>query len=260
MSFANAVNKLIKDAPAVSSSVPVNFGPLKVTPLVVRFAGAGQRPEKITLQDYMEQNELGEEDEIELSDRETFQLRFTIGVNVLNPALDFEYEREVAVLAGNGKVKTDWEEIVLPSLVRLFGKDWNTKLIPASGKKAKVYYVAAENVDSLRPVKPQTDGTPGKNYGVPKFIALYEDLDECREARDKRYPPREDTEAMAFGPDDEAGEEEGEFTADQLERALTVFNSTKKNRKQTVKMLEKMFAKVEDHEALLDAALASEEE
>lgn len=257
MSFQQAVSALIKNAPAVSSSVPVNFGPLEVVPLVVRFAGKGNKPEKLTLQEYMEEQGLDDGDEIELNDRETFQIRFVIDVSVLNPALTFKYEREVAILNSNDKVKTDWEAIVLPSLVKVFGKDWNTKLIPNGAKKAKTFYVSAENVDSLRPVRQQADGTAGKNYGVPKFMAVYEDLDACREARDQRYPPREDSGTTVDDGDGDGGDE---YTEEQLEQARTLFSSTKKNRKQTIKMLDKMFSNVDDVEALLNAALAEDED
>jgi hypothetical protein len=246
------VNKLIKEAPAIQGGGAfVNFGPLKVTPLVVTFKGSGQQPDKRTLQEYMDEQGLEEGDEIKLGDRDSFQLRFVIDVSAVNPALTFSYERDVAVLASNAKIKTDWDTTVLPSLVKVFGKDWHTKLVQNGSKKLRTYYVAAENADSLKPVK---EGK--KNYGVPKFLAIYDDLDACKEARDERYPPREDT---AVAVDGEEGEDGG-YTEEQLEQALTIFNSVKQNKKRAISMLEKMFDDVEDHGALLEAALASESE
>lgn len=250
MSFQDTVNKLIKEAPAIQGGGAfVNFGPLELIPMVIRFKGAGNTPDKMTLAEYMEEQGLDEGDEIELGDRETFQLKFVIGVDEINPALNFKYEREVAVLSSNEKIKTDWDMTVLPGLIKVFGNDWYKKLIPANGKKPKTFYVSAENVDSLKPVK---EG--GKNYGVPKLLAVYENLEACKQARDEKYPPRDDAEAMAYGEDEEE-EEEDEFAPDQLEQAITLYNSTKKNRKQTIVMLKKMFKHMDDHEALLDAAL-----
>lgn len=252
-SFMDSVNKLIKEAPAIQGGGNfINFGPLKVTPLVVTFKGTGT-PNKQTLQEYMEEQGLEEGDPIELGDRESFQLQFEIDVSQINPALNFKYQREVAVLNSNDKIKTDWDTTVLPSLVKVFGKDWHTKLIPNGSKKPKTFYVAAENADSLKRVK---EGK--KNYGVPKFIAVYDSLEACKQARDERYPPRDDAAEMDYGEPEE-GDEEDEFTAEQLEQALTLYNSAKQNRSRTIKMLAKMFPDVEDHEALLDAALEEEE-
>ncbi|MEO6564817.1 MAG: hypothetical protein ABIO63_02175 [Casimicrobiaceae bacterium] len=254
MSFADSVNKLIKEAPSIQGGGAfVNFGPLTVTPMVVTFKGSGQMPDKRTLQEYMEEQGLEEGDDIELSDRDSFQLRFVIAVDEINPALTFQYEREVSVLASNDKIKTDWDAIVLPSLVKVFGKDWYTKLIQSGSKKVKRYYVSAENTESLKPVK---EGK--KNYGVPKFLAVYDDAEACKEARDERYPPRENATETIVGSDDDGSEEEG-FTDEQLEQALTLYNSTKKNEKRTIAMLGKMFPDIDDPKALLDAALETEE-
>lgn len=254
MSFANQVNKLIQEAPSLSERNQVNYGPLEIVPLVVRWETdkSGKRnPIKTPLEEYMEENGYAPTDQVELQDGETFQLRIVIGVDEVNPSLTFKYEREVQVINSNAKAKADWDTTVLPSIIKVFGKDWGKVLLGENGKKPKTVYVAAENVDSLKPV---AEGK--KNYGVPKFIERYATLEEAKAAHEKRYGKRvSDEEAMAFG-DDEA---EGEFTEEQLEQARSLWSSTKENRARTIKMLSKQYDGL-DADALLDAALDNTEE
>lgn len=236
MSFADTVKKMVDEAPAASSGVNVNFGPMTVEPIVLKWQGrgTGAKPIKTPLADYMKQHGLKEGDDIELESGESLQLHFDIDVSELNPSLDFHYQRDVAVLASNGKNKTSWQEIVQPSLEKVFGKNWHEKILPNGKKAAPVLYVAAENVDGVEPVK---EGK--KNYGVPKLIAVYKDLDACRAARDERYPPRDEEAEMEFPPEDGDEEaEEGEIPQDVIDQVNDLYRSTRKNIKQTRKMLE----------------------
>ena len=190
---------------------------------------------KTPLADYMKAHKLKDGDDIELESGESFQLQFDIDVSALNPSLDFHYQREVAVLANSDKTKTSWATIVEPSLVKVFGKNWEEKILSNGSKAAPELWVAAENVDAVE--KPK-EGK--KQQTVPKFIALYEDEDACRAARDERYPPRDEEAEMAFGEDeaDEADDEEGGITEEIIESVTSLHNANRKNIKQTRKMLE----------------------
>jgi len=257
MSFADKVKKMVNEAPVVTGrGNNVNFGPMTVTPMIVKWKGKGNQPDKVTLSDYMEQNNLKDSDDIELGENESFQLHYDIDVSDLNPTLDFHYERDVSIQNSNKTNKdpkkwvlSDWEETVLPSQISVFGEDWYTKLLPNGKKAAPILWVAAENVDSFVPPK---EGK--KNYGVPKFIGVYKDRDACIKARNERYPRREEGQEVEV-----EGEEieEGEFPSDVLESVVNLYNSTRKNKKSTLKMLESQPFGEYNPDEVLKAALAT---
>lgn len=259
MSFKDKLKKMVEEAPVVTGrGNNVNFGPMTITPIVVKWKGKGEGniPDKVTLDDYMKAHKLKDSDDIELADNESFQLHYDIDVSDLNPSLNFHYERDVRVLNSNKTNKdpkkwvlTDWEETVLPSQIKVFGEDWYETIIANGKKPAPVVWVAAENVDSLLTPK---EGK--KNHGVPKFLALYNDRDECIRARDERYPPREES-GQEVEEDTETNEEEGGFPADVLESAVKLYDSTRKNSKATLKMLESMPFGEYDPKELLRAAV-----
>lgn len=259
MNFADKVKKMVDDAPVVTGrGTNVNFGPLVVTPLVVRWKGQGNQPDKMTLDEYMKAHGLKEDDDIELEEgKESFQLHYDIDVSDLNPSLNFHYERDVSVQNSNKTNKdpkkwvlTDWDETVLPSQVKVFGENWYSRILPNGKKAAPELWVAAENVDSLVPPK---EGK--KNYGVPKFVGIYKDRDACIKARDERYPPREESGQAVDSEDEEI--QEGEFPTDVLESVVNLYNSTRKNRKSTLKMLESQPFGEYDPAEVLEAALAT---
>jgi len=262
MSFADRVKKMVKDAPTARTGVNVNFGPMKITPMIITFKGKGNMPDKETLKDYMERNDIDEKDDFELGKQESFQLHVDIDVSDLNPTLAFHYERDIAVLESNVDEKkpdksifTDWSETFLPSLEKVFGSDWYEKLISNGKKAAPVVWVAAENVDSLKPV---AEG--GKNYGVPKLLAVYKDRDACVKARDERYPPREEKASEGSEGEEVA---EGEFSTEILESVIALFTSARKNKKTTITMLKGNPFNIEeefDPEELLEKALAYQKE
>jgi len=255
MKFADKVKKMIDDAPAITPRMQVNFGPLVVTPLVVTWQGRGNPPEKVSLTDYMKAIGLDEDDDVELDpQKQSFQIRFSMDLSDLNPTLNFPYEREISIVENSkdGKIKTDWSATVLPSLEKVFGKNWYEKILPNGKKAAPVLYVAAENVDSLVPPR---EGK--KNFGVPKFIAVYPDRDTCIDARDERYPRRDsNAETPEIEEDDEA-EEEGTFPAEAIESTINLLNSSKGNKKSTLKLLQKHPFGDYDPDELLEAAIAA---
>lgn len=264
MSFANKVKQFIKDAPVASSGTNINYGPLTLVPMIITFHGQGSTPDKRTLAEYAEAKGV-DVDDVELEKDDSFQLHMRIGVQEVNPGLSFEaVERDISVVNSSLKTKTDWQEIVLPSLEKVLGKDWYEKYIPAEGKKAPVVYVAAEMVDSLRTPKMVTDPetgkqVPGKNYGVPKLIAKYASLEECIAAHDERYPQRGGAVAAGDEGDEDEGDdegEEGEIDEEVLNQVYKVYKSSKSNRKNTIALVARNKAwKEYDAETLVDAAI-----
>jgi len=261
MSFAQKVKQLVKEAPVATAGTNINFGPATFTPMIVVWKGRGNKPDKFTLAEYVKENGLKSEDDIELtSGKESFQLHIDIDVSALNPSLDFHYERDVEIKASNKSAKdpakhilTSWSEIVHPSLEKVFGKDWDSKILANGSKKAPTLFVAAEAVDPVEPVK---EGR--KAYNVPKFIGVYPTLEACKEARDLRYPPRDPEAEMAYGQGEEETDDDEEGIPESVvAQAVELFNSTRKNKKQTLKMLEGQPFGEYDAQELLDAALAS---
>lgn len=170
MSFADKIKQAVDEAPS-AGFVNVNYGRLISAVNVVTWTGKKGEDRKAVRVPFT--------DDYELKKGENLELTFTIKISEINPKLEFDYERNVLIQksSDDGKFKTDWTEMVEPSLVAIFGADW-PKVI--TGKKA--IYVAAEHVDSLRLPK---EGK--KNYGVPKFIQKFASLEECKAARDARY-------------------------------------------------------------------------
>jgi hypothetical protein len=264
MKFIDKVKKMVDEAPvATGGGANVNFGSMTVMPIIIRWKGRGQKPDKYTLPEYVKEFGLKNEEEIELEEgKESFQLAFDIDITEINPALDFHFQREIDIKVSNKTNKdpnkwllTSWSEIVQPSLVKVFGKEWEDKLI-SNGKSSPTVYVAAEAVEAIEP--PKGDKKP---YKVPKFIGVYKTLEECKAAHDLRYPPRDAEAEMTFGPDDEeeveAGEEEveeGDIPADVIKQVVTLYNSNVKNKKRTKKMLEGNPFGNYDPDELLEAA------
>lgn len=107
---------------------------------------------------------------------ETLELEFTVHISELNPALEFEYTRNTSIRK-SGRVLSDWQEVVEPSLKATFGDKYVEKLF-------KEPYVCVEDVDN---VTGNTSKKTGKLLGVPKFLAVYADKAACQKARDERF-------------------------------------------------------------------------
>lgn len=167
--FMNQVQQLADDAPE-AGFVNVNYGKLTVKPMVViwREVDGIRSPDKRDLVSGYQ-----------LQEGETMELVFTVNISELNPNLTFEYERNVPVRKSGNK-KTDWDEIVRPSLEKVFGKQWAKAVIGATP------YVAVEDFPNVA----GKASSNGKVYGVPKLIAVYKSKAECQAARDERYKNR----------------------------------------------------------------------
>jgi hypothetical protein len=238
MSIADKIRKMTKDAPKVSAGSNVNYGELTSYPIVVTFHGRGVKPTSQKLVEYAEEHEVEVED-VELSDNEQLQIHFSIAVQDLNPSLTFEsVDRDIAVMQSNGKNKADWQEIVEPSLLKVFGPNWAEVLFGKPGKDPKPVYVAAEMVDSLRFVKPGA-----KSYTTIKFIEKYADRDECIEARDARYGKRDETLVVEEDIEDDVAddvadeEEEDQFPAATLKQVYSLWKGAKRNDSSTLKLI-----------------------
>jgi hypothetical protein len=108
---------------------------------------------------------------------ETTELKFSVNIAEFNPVLTFAYERTVPIKVSSARAKTDWTEIVQPSLIAVFGSNW-IKIIKQQP------YVAVEDAVNFNG---NTSAKTGKAYGVPKFLATFANSAECKAARDARY-------------------------------------------------------------------------
>lgn len=238
MSIADKIKKYVKEAPVAQGGTNINFGALTAEPVVVTFHGKGVKPTKLTLAEYAEERDT-DPAEVELEENDQLQIHFSIAVQELNPNLTFpSVDRDIAIIASGPKVKTDWSEIVEPSLVKVFGANWEEALFGKGNKPAKPVYVAAEMVDSLRPAKQNPDGTPGKVYTMPRFIAKYATREECEEARDERYGKPADVEGADIDVEDE-DDDTPEFPANVLKQVWGLYKSGKKNDRNVLGLIAK---------------------
>lgn len=149
----------------------VNFGRLIATPRVLHWETLNEARTPVR-EDYKKGYVLKED--------ETLEITFTVMISELNPQLSFEYERTISVRK-SGKVKTDWTEIVQPSLVAIFGKNWGTMLEAQP-------YVSVEDVPNIAGATTKKD--PSKVWGVPKFLQAFKTKEECIAAMGERYKSR----------------------------------------------------------------------
>lgn len=165
--FWDQVQKLAEEAPEAGYA-NVNFGKLTAIPVVINWTTDGdgvRKPERKPLKDGAA-----------LAEGESLEIQFKVEISELNPNLEFDYERSVPVRK-SGRVKTDWSEIVLPSLEYVFGKDWGKAII---GKNPYVLVEDAANIAGKA-------SATGRVYGVPKFLQVFKSKAECQAARDIRF-------------------------------------------------------------------------
>lgn len=169
-SFWSQVQHLAEEAPEAGFAA-INYGKLVATPMILKWERNGEvrTPVRTPLK-------AGQT----IGEGESLEINFKILISELNPNLQFDYERSIPVRK-SGRVKTDWSEIVLPSLEATFGKNWAQAL-------EKQPYVEVEDVGNIQG---KTSSTTGKVYGVPKFLRVFKGKAEAMEARAKRFPPRE---------------------------------------------------------------------
>jgi len=217
------LNTLVEEAPEEGFN-PVNFGKLSVE------AGALSWEDRQPVRREFTGGAL--------RSGETLELTFTVDIREMNPQLEFQYERTVAVRKSSARSKTDWEEIVLPSLVETFGADWAKKV--QSG-----LYVQVEDVPNI---KGKTSKTSGNVWGVPKFIGQYADLPACVAARGERFGGSRTSSAPAASPS-----ANGSIPAAAIEQAAGLLASIG-DEEQVLSMLQGQPFGAHDAKALLDLA------
>jgi len=197
------LDEMIDAAPTAGYGPNVNFG--RCTFDVQIIAWEGGKGEKRTIK--ARAFKKGEQ----LANGEYLQITFTVDVPELNPKLENPYKRKVDVKNSGPKAKTDWSEIVLPSLLATFGKNWSKVL---SGKGA---YVMVEDAETVQLDKDGNKrGFTSTNSGnfivnsAPKFVAVYKSKAECEAARAARFASRDN----GSGPADDDGEIPAELIAD----------------------------------------------
>lgn len=207
-SLWDQVKIYVDEAPA-AGFINTNFGKLTVTPIVVRWEEKDgvRAPIKHALKE-------GEA----LKDGESLELKFVVNISELNPSLTFEYERTIQI-RNNGSQKTDWAEIVLPSLEKVFGKGWASVIETQP-------YVSVEDANN---VAGRSNPNNGKIYQVPRFTARFESKAACEAARELRYHKKDAGEAVA--------EDDTAPTAEAIKQAVSLIASV--GEKKAKKMLEK---------------------
>lgn len=192
------LNEAIENAPTAGFGPSVTFGKCTLVMKINRWNDAEKKYEE---REWDGVSKLG--------DGETFRLEFHIDVQELNPALTKEWVRRVDMKKSgrksdgttkNPKALTDWEETVLPSLVKAIGNDWAKKLL------GKGVYVEVEEVDTVvldkngNPKtwikKAQNEGEEDKVYvnSAPRFKMSFKSKAECQAAREERYGKKEEGE------------------------------------------------------------------
>ena len=177
MSFQDKLNKAIENAPK-AGFVSINYGELERSVSVLSWKN--KKPVRKPF-----------DGEAELKKGESLELNFKVLISELNPSIDFDYERTVRVIDSSDTDKTDWTEIVKPSLVEVFGEDWGSIF---TNSKKKIY-VAVEDVPTVtgNKTKVRDDGSGGTLYKTPKFVAKFKNLAECKAARDEKFGAADDS-------------------------------------------------------------------
>jgi len=163
----DALGTLVANAPEAGLA-PVNYGKLTVDAHVLTWNRASDgvsTPERRDLKK-------GET----LSKGQTLELQFSVDIQEFNPNLQFEYLRTVSVQKTSARQKTDWTEIVEPSLIKVFGKNWPAEI-------AKHPYVEVEDAPNIMGKVSKS----GKTFGVPKFLTKFANAAACQAAREKRF-------------------------------------------------------------------------
>ncbi len=121
-----------------------------------------------------------------LSQNEVMELEFVIDLKELNPNLEFDYVRRVQVRKSGKTMKTDWSEIVLPSLLDTFGENWAFEIL-------RNPYVAVEDVPNIS----GRSSDSGRVFGVPKFIKWFKSKEELLAYKNKNSSDKSVTEVGA---------------------------------------------------------------
>jgi hypothetical protein len=175
------LNELVDEAPTAGFGPQVNFGKCTMEVIIMAWKDVdGTR--KADSRPFTK----GEQ----LKNGEYLQITFKVDVTELNPMLTNEYKRRVDVKKSGPKSRTDWSEIVEPSLLSVFGKDWTKRI----GKGVYVMVEDAETVQVDRQGNLKSFTTKeGKTYvnTVPRFLVAYKSKAECEAARAERFTKKE---------------------------------------------------------------------
>lgn len=173
----DAIENADKNAPEAGYGNNINYGRLYVTSQVQYWKPTGNTdPNTGKSINTAERRDLvpGEV----LGQGEVVELTFEVKISEFNPALTFEYSRTIKMQVSSTKTKADWDQIVKPSLVAIFGDKWAR---PA----AEHPYVAVEDVGNINE---SVSKTTGNVWGVPKFLQSFgQDKNACIAAREKKY-------------------------------------------------------------------------
>ena len=162
------ISEAINNAPD-AGFVNVNFGKLTMYPQIVKWGKNADGSRTATKRPMKKGDKAGPGESIEMY--------FNVNISEFNPALDFAYERNVAIRKSTAKDKSDWTEIVEPSLIAVFGASWLAKAVSRP-------YVAIEDVANCNGA---TSKKSGKVLTVPKVIMAYASAVQCKAARDAKY-------------------------------------------------------------------------
>src|SRR3990172_5259883 len=108
-----------------------------------------------------------------LREGEYGQYTFTLDIAEFNPALEWAYERNVDVKKSSPRTQTNWTEIVEPSLIAVFGKEWKKAL-------SKRPYVLVEDVLDIAG---KTSKKSGKVLTTIRFLKVFKNKAECEADR-----------------------------------------------------------------------------
>lgn len=160
------LQELANEAP-MAGFANVNYGRVSLTAQVVTWESDSNGKRTAIKSDYTGGK---------VPDGAYLELTFSIDVTELNAKMEFPFSRRVNMKRSGPRVKTEWSEIVLPSLEATFGKDWAKALTKSP------YVEVEDNVDMAVPSKKD-----GKLYGCPKFLRTFKSKAACEQARAERF-------------------------------------------------------------------------
>ncbi len=202
------IGEMVTNAPEAGFA-PINYGKLSVVAQVLAWK---QDPD-----DEKKRNPVRSELQKgqKLGKGEILELKFSVDVSEFNPALEFQYERTISVRKTSAREKTDWTEIVEPSLLAVFGKEWIKAV-------AKHPYVEVEDVPN---VLGKVSGKSGKTFGVPKFLRIFASAAEAKKAREDRFGAAGEAAANVLPPDQTIGQVKSLIDSVGEETALEMLSS-----------------------------------
>jgi len=175
MSIFDKVLEYAENAPEAGRP-QLTYGKVTMTPYKLQFRGKGQKAERIPI---TANDDLA---------GKVLELVFDVDIREFNPSLEFGYQRGVTVQKSKVKgdevvLPTDWSEIVLPSLLAVFGEKWADKI---SGS-----YIECEDVPSTRGSYTNAAGEK-KQLNAIKFLRKFASAEACLAARNETYGSKGD--------------------------------------------------------------------